>query len=574
MSESVPSPESAWRNFHKIVKDNFTSLATYVGVFFASVAGAAWVHRLTPKDLTYPWRVVDSDLSSIYSLAQATGQSWFGLIHHSLGAPFTADLSLAFIPDDLQIEFIRVLSHLTHNPFVAVNLFYLLTFGLCGVTFLFLADQFKLSRWISSPLALSYAWLPYHFTRMDVGHAFLAAYYMVPIGVVFLHRLFQYLMGESDNYFPKRLLLRALYVLGIVTVGSSGTYYGFFFAVLAAPMIILAPQKGIPISEVAKRFATTISVSVLFISAPLIRILISKFRGLETLLTRSPEESVQFGGSIARLLVPWGTWLPQKMTPLISKMEFEWNASPLLGVLGVWILILGIASTLAGRSSRGTDKSLTFIFIWALLLYTASGLSLVFAYGIDSTFRCWNRLSIVIMTLALVVLAKFLSCLKFSHIPIAILLVFVTAVTQLIPLNGAGISAEPDETSRAAFTSLQVVADYVQNEIELGCKILQLPIMEFPEGGQVGQVGNGNHLWLPLLTHGFHWSYGAPKGSLAGNYWSKYRLDPIEVIVKKAAADSFCAILSDSRSGAIFNSINLWPYTSTMTIGDYVLYVK
>ena len=143
------------------------------------------------------------------------------------------------------------------------------------------------------------------------------------------------------------------------------------------------------------------------------------------MLARSPEESVQFGGSIARLLVPWGTWLPQKMTPLISKMEFEWNASPLLGVLGVWILILGIASTLAGRSSRGTDKSLTFIFIWALLLYTASGLSLVFAYGIDSTFRCWNRLSIVIMTLALVVLAKFLSCLKFSHIPIAILVVIV-----------------------------------------------------------------------------------------------------------------------------------------------------
>ncbi len=76
---------------------------------------------------------------------------------------------------------------------------------------------------------------------MDVGHVFLAAYYMVPIGVVFLHRLFQYLRGESDNYYPKRILLRALYVLGIVAIGSHGTYYGFFFAVLAALMIILAP---------------------------------------------------------------------------------------------------------------------------------------------------------------------------------------------------------------------------------------------------------------------------------------------------------------------------------------------
>ena len=140
-----------------------------------------------------------------------------------------------------------------------------------------------------------------------------------------------------------------------------------------------------------KRFATTISVFVLVISAPLIRILISKFRGLETVLARSPEESVQFGGSIARLLVPWGTWLPQKMTPLISKMEFEWNASPLLGVLGDWILILGIASTLAGRTSRSADKSLGFLFLSGpcfstllqnLVLFSPTELTHLFNVGI------------------------------------------------------------------------------------------------------------------------------------------------------------------------------------------------
>jgi hypothetical protein len=227
-------------------------------------------------------------------------------------------------------------------------------------------------------------------------------------------------------------------------------------------------------------------------------------------------------------------------------MEYEWNASPLLGVLGVWILILGIATTLAGRSSRNTEKSLHFVFIWALLLYTASGLGLVFAYGIDSSFRCWNRLSVVIMTLALVALGKFFSGWKFSHIPIAILLVFVTAITQLAPLKDAGIGAEPDETSIAAFTSLQVVATYIQNEIEPGCKILQLPIMEYPEGGQIGQVGNGNHLWLPLLTHGFHWSYGAPKGTKLSNFWD--RNATADVSIEKAKSRGFCAVVVDLRS--------------------------
>ena len=200
---------SLWRSVGRFR----STLSIYIGVFFSSILGAAWVHRVTPKDLTYPWRVVDSDLSSVYSLAQAVGQSWFGMVNHSLGAPFTADFSLAFIPDDFQIEILRILMHLTKNPFVAVNLFYLLTFGFCTVTFLFLADTFKISRWISAPLALSYAWLPYHFTRMDAGHVFLAAYYMVPIGVIYLHHLFEYLTGSLNSFFPNLAQLNQAVVM-------------------------------------------------------------------------------------------------------------------------------------------------------------------------------------------------------------------------------------------------------------------------------------------------------------------------------------------------------------------------
>lgn len=550
-----------------------STLATYVGVFFASVAGAAWVHRLTPKDLTYPWRVVDSDLSSSYSLAQATGQSWFGLIHHSLGAPFTADLSLAFIPDDLQIEFIRVLSHLTHNPFVAVNLFYLLTFGLCGVTFLFLADQFKLSRWISSPLALSYAWLPYHFTRMDAGHAFLAAYYMIPVGVIYLHRLFEYLTGSLTAFFPTTTLKRVGFVLGIVAVGSSGTYYGVFFALLAMTMILLVPQQDQSLRVTAERGGMTALVSFFFIAAPFIRIVSSQLGGLKTTITRSPEESVQFGGSIARLLVPWGVWLPTKLRPVVLPTEFEWTISPILGVVGVWILLIGIAISLAGRSHANTNiRSVRYIFIWAILFYTASGISLVFAYAINPSFRSWNRLSVVIMTLALLALGDTLkSFSKFHRIWLPVLLLFAIA-SQLSPLNASGIGPEPDTISKETFNSLQQVASIIQQETKRGCQILQLPIMAFPEGGQVGQVGNGAHLWLPLLTSGFKWSYGAPKGTRAGDYWPSLGSESIPSLVKLVKQSTFCSIIIDLRSGININDDDMSPYRPIRIVENYSIY--
>jgi phosphoglycerol transferase len=481
-------------------------------------------------------------------------------------------LSFAFIPDDLQIEIIRILTHLTHDPFVAVNFFYLLTFGLCANTFLFLADQFKISRWISAPLSLSYAWLPYHFMRMDVGHLFLAAYFMIPIGVIYLHRLFDYLTDCRDFFFPRTWTERFVFAIGVVAVGSSSTYYGVFFALLAATMIILVPHHSRTVPQVIQRSAEVCITSFLFILAPSTRIVTSQLRGLETVLTRSPEESVTFGGSISRLFVPWGTWLPEKMVPLVSKMEFEWTASPLLGVIGLWILILGIFATIAKRDSKNTENSMNFVFLWALLFYVASGLGLVFAYGVNSSFRCWNRLSVVIMTIALIALAKFLSRIKFSHFRTSVLLVVVAVFTQLIPLNDAGIGVEPDGASKSAFASLQTVASFIQKEIEPGCRILQLPLMEFPEGGKVGEVEFGNHLWLPLLTDGFHWSFGAPKGTAAGNYWTSFALGPVEAIAQKAFDDSFCAILLDRRSGAEFEPSALSPYISSRTIGDYILF--
>jgi hypothetical protein len=471
------------------------------------------------------------------------------MVNHSLGAPFTADFSLAFIPDDLQVEILRILMHLTNNPFVAVNLFYLLTFGLCAVTFLFLADTFKMSRWISAPLALSYAWLPYHFTRMDAGHVFLAAYYMIPVGIIYLHRLFEYLTGSLTSFFPGSTIKRIGFVLGIIAVGSSGTYYGVFFALLAATMILLVPQLNQSFRLTATRAGLTSLVSFLFIAAPLVRIVSSRLRGLETVLTRSPEESVQFGGSIARLLVPWGVWLPTKLRPVVLPTEFEWTISPFLGVVGVWILLIGIAVSMAGRSrTNNKQSSIRFIFMWALLFYTATGVSLVFAYAIDPSFRCWNRLSIVIMTLALVAFGATLSSFRKLYKTWFPVLLVVAILSQLSPLHESGIGPEPDAVSTDAFNSLQQVAAVIQREIKPGCQILQLPLMVFPEGGQVGQVGNGAHLWLPMLTSGFRWSYGALNGTRAGDYWTTANNSSLQII-SKLQTHELCAVLIDSRHG-------------------------
>ena len=516
----------------------------YFGVFVVAILGCAWVYGLTPHDLQFPWRVVDSDLSSVYSLAQALNQSWTGLVHHSLGAPFTADLSLAFIPDDLHIEILRVLVHLTNNSFVAVNLFFVLTFGFCAVSFLFLADRLHVSRWASLPLSLAYSWLPYHFTRMDAGHVFLAAYYMLPVGVVILHRLFLYAKSSEGIFLPASISKRIVLVLAVIAVGSSGAYYAVFFSLLAFTLVVLLPR------EASRRVLATKSlvisaVGIGFLLAPLLRTVWARAHGLHTVLTRSPEESVQFGGTLARLLVPWGVWLPENLKPLVAPMEFEWNAVPLIGSIGVWLILISIARAITGSSepTSNPESSIRFFFLGALLFYLASGFSLIFAYGVDSSFRTWNRMSIILLTFSLLMIGVLLSKIAVLTKLVSGFLILIVIITQLTPLKNSGISSEPDPVSVAAFNELKTFAQEVQRKVPRGCSILQLPIMEYPEGGEINGVGNGEHLWLPLLTDGFRWSYGAPKGSVPGDYWSKFIGASPDLARNHAAELGFCAVV-------------------------------
>ena len=533
-------------SFWNLVTKYRLTLTIYIGVFISSILGAVWVHRVRPSDLKYPWGVFESDISGVYAMAQAAGQSWTGTTTNSMGAPFQADFSKVILIDDLHLFSIRILAHLTSNPFTAINAYYLLSFGFSAVTFFYASNHFSVRRLISFPLALSYAWLPYHFSRMHVGHLFLAAYYMLPIGVLILHRLFQYLLGEREKFFPANTSKRLCLIIGIVLVGSSGSYYGMFFSLLACSLLFLVIPTHLSVQILNKVFLTAV-VALLFISAPFGRSFLAQRNGLNSYASRSPDESVQFGGSIARLFIPWGTWLPDKLKPAVTMMEFEWNATPLLGALGMWSLLVfcGISIANKDNGSKNYNRSIVYLFPWSVLIYAAGGFGYVFALSVDPSFRAWNRISVLILTLGLLMLGILLSRIKSLAILYVLspLILVVTITTQLFPLSSVGIGREPLEASKVTFTALSEDAKKIQGVLQPGCSVLQLPIMMSPEGGQVGDVGNGEHYWLPLLTKDLKWSYGAGKGTIEGSFWQNYAGANTSIAIQKAKELGFCAVL-------------------------------
>lgn len=542
---------TALTSLKRVLAARWQSFAWYFGTLVVALLGPVWVYRLRWSDLKYPWRVIDSDLSSAYSLSQALGQSWFSLVHQSLGAPEKANLSHAFIPDDLQYAFLRIFAHLVDSPIAAANLFYVFTFGAASATFFALALRAGVNRPIAACLSIAYSWLPYHFTRMTDGHLFLAAYFMLPIGVMVLMHLHSFVTNTRSSFLPSTRLRQVIFFAAPVLVGSSGAYYGLFFALLAASTICLADWR--PNRQLLRAGAATAITSGLFILAPIVRNQWAKRTGLYEVLTRSTDESIQFGGSLSRLLLPWGVWLPNTAKASVAPTFFEWTATPLLGSLAIWLLLVMVLRSIVGRSRPANSGGLLTYGTVALLLYVTTGFGYIFAVTVDSSFRTWNRLSIVILTIALLGLGIWLQHLNLKRLiktvvlPIALLLIAFT--TQLRPLGSVGIGAEPDVVSRSRFLEIERFGRVIERKVPEGCPILQLPLMLFPEGGMVGEVGNGNHLWLPLVTEGFAWSYGAPKGTKAGDYWKDLLAAPPEAAVDRARNLGFCAVVLDARSG-------------------------
>ncbi len=137
------------------------------------------------------------------------------------------------------------------------------------------------------------------------------------------------------------------------------------------------------------------------------------------------------------------------------------------------------------------------------------------------------------------------------------LILVIGWTTQLSPLATVGIGREPDTASLQQYVDLKKAAGVVQGTFRPGCQILQLPIMEYPEGGMVGEVMNGNHLWLPLLTEGLRWSYGGPKGTVDGDYWKPLVGTEPSLAIDQARSDEFCGLVVDIRSGIDFEKLSL-----------------
>jgi phosphoglycerol transferase len=522
----------------------------------------AWLtHKLSFRTLSKPWNF-SGDILSAYSFSQSHLSGLFGFKSDIYGSP--ASLDYRHDTFDFFNSLLLVIARkLTGDPFLAVNLFYLATFPLTALIFYFTARSLRVNSWTACSLGIVFSVIPYHFYRFDQGHISLAAYFMIPLGILSIYRLREGLCNELQTRREGFTKSNFLWFGVNVIVGSSVAYYALFLTLLASSLFLfdlVIERRRASVRKIGTSFAVISG----FIVVPLAILLGAPSPAFP--VDRKIDESLIFGGTITKLLVPWIPALPDKISAFVEPQtnELEWVGISVLSWFGLVLLVTNLRST--RQSDQFLLRSFRILTAIAILYFLSGGLGYLFSTFIFPDFRAWNRFSVIIECISLLSLGAMLTVvLKSRSMQMfsAGIILLSMLVFNVFPLGSIGASKLPSDSTEAVFNDVKEFSSVLRANVQPGCSILILPTILYPEGGIVNDVNSGDHFRLGILNPQYRWSYGASKFAPEGRFWESAAQDSQgegvgEIL--RAKSLGFCAAVLDTRA----------EFYSAMQLGDVV----
>lgn len=532
--------------------------ATCVAV--AAVILVAIAYQVWDADLGIPFVYLERDHSPwVYApdapfyLMMAKGaldHGWF-LTNPSLGFPFGQQLyDLPHGMDNLNLLILRALLLVFGNPFVAVNVFYLLTFAGVAASAFLVARRLGVSRLASGAVALLYAFLPYHFAR-GTPHLLLSAYWMVPVAALLLVAVtsdrpaFTAPMPEGGWKVALRDRFALWWFLACAGLASTGTYYAAITITLLVPLVVidfLARRRRQVLAAGGMAVAAILAVAALNL-LPTFVYWVEHGRNTE-LVKRGPSETEVNGLKISQLVLPVeGHRLRPFAEIQADSTRFtviDAERGQQLGLIGAagFIGLLGAVLLAARRQVRAADRGgpgtacagawsispgdVLRVFgvatVTAIVVAAVSGFALVMAGVGLSDIRSWNRVSVFIGYFALVAVGFGIDWVR-SRLPdrpwrrpavVAAVgaLVVVGVLDQFAPRD------VPDyEATRRRFDSDARFFQRVERTLPAGAAVFNLPYLFFPESGTVNGLGPYDNARGYLHTKDLRWSWGGVVGT-------------------------------------------------------------
>ena len=515
--------------------------------------------RLWQRDLAVPF-VYWGDALYHSVLVKALTEGIWNYHILRLGAPFGMDAVDFPIGCSLDFAVIKILTAIVHNPFLSVNLYWLLTIAMASAFAALFFRSLQISHLASASFATLFAITPFVFYR-NISHLTLqqfivpaAAYLAIDLARGGVFGITKNNRPSEKRTNPRRLLLFRLAIC--VAIGLAYIYWAFFACIVIAIgcLIGLFRSGNKKIALVALLYLTVIgAASVANESGSLVY----WYRnGHNTALWyKTPVEADTYGLRIRQMLTPIHNHPIPRMRSVRDKIvaAFPKDAANesldaalgTIAVIGFVILCCVAVGRPQGRILGDARLRLLSGFVIALVLIAeVGGFGSLFNVFVVHEFRCYNRISPFIALFSLAAVAIIADTLLpwrkwYSQGLICGSLLILGAFDQ-IPV--AVFSNWKNEQRR--FYEDQFFIGQLESRLPAGTMIFQLPHTGFPLDAGRERMLPSDQARAYLHSKRLRWSWGAMAGR--NHDWTKMTAElPLDQFIERIIFAGFGGLLID-----------------------------
>lgn len=541
-----------FRDKHRIKR-----ASQYITAAILSALILCFLFKLWRADLRVPLHYNGDALLHAMFIKGMVENGWYWQ-NPSLGAP--GELELYDFPavDNSAAVVIALIGLFTKNPFLILNIFYLLTFPLVTISALYVFRKLGVSYATALFGSLLYTFLPYHFMRRS--HLFLAAYYFIPLVVLVLVWVAADQLSGGRGRFglnlrsPKFILSLVICVL----IGSNGIYYPF----LACFLLLIAGISAALVHRNLRALGPAVLLVVVIFGAEIVNlapsiIYINK-HGDAGITERSVGGPEIYSLKISQLLLP----ITDHRIRLFNQFKGLYNRHTVvnegdaaaLGLVGSIGFLALLAQLIYRRSAHNALlANLSTLNIFAVLLGTIGGFGSLFALFVSAGIRSYNRISVFIAFFSLLAVALGIEWFYERQVK-----TIAGRIGFYVGLGLLCVAALLDQSSRGYVPQYALIKSEFESDnhfvhllefwLPRGAMVFQLPYVPFPESPPVNKMVDYDHLRGYLHSHDLHWSYGSMKNR-SGDLQQKQIAElPVEKMIESLAFAGFSAVYLD-RNG-------------------------
>lgn len=505
----------------------------------------------------------DADMT--FAVFKAISEGNWVFVIDRLGAPYNAewiDFSNIML-QNIDFFIIKVLSLFISDLVVLINVSYVLTHVLCGISAYLVLRILGIRKILSLAAALLFAFSPFMCWR-NINHYCLSNYFFVPVSIylVYVAALVKDVNLKIDHTLINKYNL--VLVIACFCVANNGiSYYPFFTCFFIFISIICRYFKDKKLSDciLGMKLICLITGFMLLALAP--SLVYNAIHGSNYVAHRALAEQEIYSLKITQMFIPTFDHGFEPLRRFIMSYNssaplVNENVTSYLGIVSCIGFLITILVSFGCKITEDKDKIIAVMSkmnLAAVLCMSVGGFTGLF-FILSHTFllRGYNRISIFIMFISLLVLCKVVqfylercehSLNRYAIYSCVVIVTLFGVYEQTPSFISKGDSLR---YSGNLYYSDHRFVENIEKQLKYGDMVYQLPYHKYPEMGPVNNMADYNLIHGYIHSNNLKWSYGASKGREADKWNEKVVKLPMEERIETIISAGFRGIYIDKRA--------------------------